>query len=376
MALQAGELFATFTLDMGSLDRSVQKAEKALGGIGKSLGGLGLTAMLTRPIVDAAGEIFSFGQDFEAEMSRVGAVLNLEGLGMSAEAAAGEMTMLRAKALEMGETTSLSASRAAEAMEALAMAGWGSGDIAQAIEPLIRLSEVSGTGDLEETASIVADTLTALGEGAGQAGRLSDVLTAAATGSNTDLMKLGTTFKYVASMAGALGFSMEDLALASGLMANAGIKAQKAGTGLRALLNRMSSNKKAQGAMEGLGISLYDTEGKARSLRDVMVDLRSAFAGLSEEEKTQNAYLLGGTSGMNAVLAIAGASEEAFRNLAGAIDHSGGTAVKTASKMFDNLKGDLTLLDSALGTTKILLASRCWVCSRPRPACWSRRSSA
>lgn len=102
MALQAGELFATFTLDMGSLDRSVQKAEKALGGIGKSLGGLGLTAMLTRPIVDAAGEIFSFGQDFEAEMSRVGAVLNLEGLGMSAEAAAGEMTMLRAKALEMG----------------------------------------------------------------------------------------------------------------------------------------------------------------------------------------------------------------------------------------------------------------------------------
>lgn len=356
MALQAGELFATFTLDMGSLDRSVQKAEKALGGIGKSLGGLGLTAMLTRPIVDAAGEIFSFGQDFEAEMSRVGAVLNLEGLGMSAEAAAGEMTMLRAKALEMGETTSLSASRAAEAMEALAMAGWGSGDIAQAIEPLIRLSEVSGTGDLEETASIVADTLTALGEGAGQAGRLSDVLTAAATGSNTDLMKLGTTFKYVASMAGALGFSMEDLALASGLMANAGIKAQKAGTGLRALLNRMSSNKKAQSAMEGLGISLYDTEGKARSLRDVMVDLRSAFAGLSEEEKTQNAYLLGGTSGMNAVLAIAGASEEAFRNLAGAIDHSGGTAVKTASKMLDNLKGDLTLLDSALGTTKILLA--------------------
>ena len=356
MALQAGELFATFTLDMGSLDRSVQKAEKALGGIGKSLGGLGLTAMITRPVIRAAGEIFSFGQDFEAEMSRVGAVLNLEGLGMSAEAAAGEMARLRTKALEMGETTSLSASRAAEAMEALAMAGWGSGDIEQAIEPLIRLSEVSGTGDLQETASIVADTLTALGEDAGQAGRLSDVLTAAATGSNTDLMKLGTTFKYVASMSGALGFSMEDLALASGLMANAGIKAQKAGTGLRALLNRMSSNKKAQGAMESLGVSLYDTEGKARSLRDVMVDLRKAFAGLSEEEKTQNAYLLGGTSGMNAVLAIAGAGEEAFRSLADAIDHSGGQAVKTASKMLDNLKGDLTLLDSALGTTKILLA--------------------
>ena len=151
MALQAGELFATFTLDMGSLDRSVQKAEKALGGIGKSLGGLGLTAMITRPVIRAAGEIFSFGQDFEAEMSRVGAVLNLEGLGMSAEAAAGEMARLRTKALEMGETTSLSASRAAEAMEALAMAGWGSGDIEQAIEPLIRLSEVSGTGDLQET---------------------------------------------------------------------------------------------------------------------------------------------------------------------------------------------------------------------------------
>ena len=90
-----------------------------------------------------------------------------------------------------------------------------------------------------------------------------------------------------------------------------------------------TTEDQVQSAMEGLGISLYDTEGKARSLREVMVDLRSAFAGLSEEEKTQNAYLLGGTSGMNAVLAIAGASEGAFRNLAGAIDHSGGTAVKT-----------------------------------------------
>lgn len=356
MALQAGEVVATFSLDLGSLDRSVRAAEKALGGIGKTLGGLGLTAMVTKPVLAAAGDILRFGQDFEAEMDRVGAILNLEGLGMSAGAAAQEMDRLRGKALEMGETTSLTASRAAEAMEALAMAGWGSGDIEKAIEPLIRLSEVSGTGDLQETASIVADTLTALGEGAGEAGRLSDVLTAAATGSNTDLTKLGTTFKYVASMAGTLGFSMEDLALASGLMANAGIKAQKAGTGLRALLNRMSSNKKAKEAMESLGLSLYDTEGKAKSLRDVMGDLRKAFAGLTDEEKTQAAYMLGGTSGMNAVLAIAGATEESFVRLAESIDHSGGTAVRTASGMLDNLKGDLTLLDSALGTTKILLA--------------------
>ena len=355
MALQVGEVFATMTLDTKELDTKLAQVTSQFQGIGTTLAGLGLTAAVTRPLVNAAKEIYSYGSEFEAEMSRVGAVMNLEGLGMSADEAAAHMESLRDTALDLGEKTSLSAMQAAEAMEALAMAGWDSSSIENAIEPLVRLVEVAGTGDLQEAASIVADSLTALGEGADQAGRLADVLTAAATGSNTDLSKLGMTFKYVASMAGNLGYSMEDLALASGVLANSGIKAQKAGTSLRAMLNRMSSNSKAQKAMETLGVSMYDAEGKALSLRDVMGQLRSSMAGLTQEEKTQMAYALGGTSGMNAVLAIVNATEEAYQDLARSIDESEGAASSASKKMLDNLKGDMTLLDSALGTTKIML---------------------
>ncbi len=357
MALQVGEIFASMSLETREADAALDRVSARFQGIGKTLAGLGLTAALTRPLVHAAREIYAFGSEFEAEMSRVGAVMNLEGLGMSADEAAEHMQSLRDTALDLGEKTSLSAMQAAEAMEALAMAGWDSSAIEDAIEPLVRLVEVAGTGDLQEAAGIVADSLTALGEGADQAGRLADVLTATATGSNTDLTKLGMTFKYVASMAGNLGYSMEDLALASGILANSGIKAQKAGTSLRAMLNRMSSNSKAQAAMEQLGVSMYDTEGKALSLRDVMGQLRTSMQGLSQEEKTQMAYALGGTSGMNAVLAIVNATEEAYGQLADAIDHSAGAASEASRRMLDNLKGDLTLLDSALGTTKIMLLS-------------------
>ena len=353
--MNVGEVTAGFALDMKSVDTAFHGLRSHFSSLATALSGLGLTALVTRPMLRAAREITQTGSAFEAQMSRVGAVMNLEGLGMSAEEARKSLESLRETALRMGEMTSLSASEAAQAMESLAMAGWKSGDIEKAIGPLIRLAEVAGSGSLQDAASIVADTLTSLQLGSGEAAHLADVLTAAATSSNTDLMKLGMTFKYVANMAGNLGFSMEDLALASGLMANAGIKAQKAGTGLRAFLNNMSSSKKAKAALQELGISLYDSEGRAYSLRKVIEDLRSAMSGLSQEERTATAYALAGTGGMNAVLALVGATEESFRDLAMAIDTSHGAAERASHAMLDNLRGEYVLLQSALDTSKIQL---------------------
>lgn len=353
--MNVGEVTAGFALDMKSVDTAFHGLRSHFSSLATALSGLGLTALVTRPLLRAAREITQTGSAFEAQMSRVGAVMNLEGLGMSAEEARRSLESLRETALSMGEMTSLSASEAAQAMESLAMAGWKSGDIEKAIGPLIRLAEVAGSGSLQDAASIVADTLTSLQLGSGEAAHLADVLTAAATSSNTDLTKLGMTFKYVANMAGNLGFSMEDLALASGLMANAGIKAQKAGTGLRAFLNNMSSSKKAKAALQELGISLYDSEGRAYSLRKVIEDLRSAMSGLSQEERTATAYALAGTGGMNAVLALVGATEESFRDLAAAIDTSQSAAERASHAMLDNLRGEYVLLQSALDTSKIQL---------------------
>ena len=60
--------------------------------------------------------------------------------------------------------------------------------------------------------------------------------------------------KYAAPLAHTLGYDIEDVAVAMGLMANNGIKADQAGTGLRGIMNRfISQPKKAAMAMEQLG---------------------------------------------------------------------------------------------------------------------------
>ena len=131
----------------------------------------------------------------------------------------------------MGAETKFSASESAEALNYMAMAGWKTDQMLDGLEGIMNLAAASG-GDLATTSDIVTDALTAMGYAAGDAGKLADVMAAASSNANTNVAMMGETFKYAASVAGAMNYSMEDVALATGLMANAGIKATQAGTSL------------------------------------------------------------------------------------------------------------------------------------------------
>lgn len=92
-----------------------------------------------------------------------------------------------------------------------------------------------------------------------------DVLAKAASNSNTNVGMMGETFKYVAPVAGALGFSVEDCATAIGLMANSGIKASQAGTSLRSIFSRMAKpTDEVKAAMDQLGVSLTNSDGSMK----------------------------------------------------------------------------------------------------------------
>ena len=164
------------------------------------------------------------------------------------------------------------------------------------IEGVLNLAAASGE-DLAQTSDIVTDALTAMGYSAGDAGRLADVMAAASSNANTNVGMMGQTFQYAAPIVGALGYSMEDTAVAIGLMANAGIKADKAGTSLRSMLTRLSAPPKdCEQAMKDLGISIKNADGTMKPLNQVVQDLRSSFSRLSESEKTQYAKSIGRTA--------------------------------------------------------------------------------
>ena len=335
------------------LDQSLEETEASAKKAGEGftvmkgvLADLAATAIkqMVSGLTELAKKTFEAGMNFEAGMSQVAAVSGATGE---------ELDALTEKAKEMGAKTKFSASQSAEAFNYMAMAGWKTEDMLNGIEGIMNLAAASGE-DLATTSDIVTDALTAMGYSAGDAGKLADVMAAASSNANTNVKMMGQTFQYAAPIVGALGYSMEDTAVAIGLMANAGIKADKAGTALRSMLTRLSAPpKECADAMDALGISLTDSEGNMKSLDEVMGDLRKAFDGLSETEQTAYAKHIAGQEAMSGLLAIVNAAPADYAKLTKAVQNSNGAAQKMADTMNDNVAGALTLLKSNIESKMI-----------------------
>lgn len=327
---------------IGSLAASA--GSKVTRGLGSAITGITKGLMTATAAAGAAvgavvaGSI-NVGKSFEAGMSTVASISGVTG---------SELKALEEKAKFMGATTSFSATEAAKSLEYMAMAGWKTDQMLGGIEGIMNLAAASGE-DLGATSDIVTDALTAFNMKAEESGRFADVLAAASSNANTNVSMMGDTFKYVAPVAGALGYSVEDMGVAIGLMANAGIKGQMAGTQLRGTLSRMSKpTKETQVAMDKLGLSLTNSDGSMKDFNEVMVDMRKGFGGLTKDQQASYAAMLGGQEAMSGLLAIANASQEDFDMLTAAIDNSAGAAANMAAIKLDNLEGDITILKSGL----------------------------
>ena len=275
--------------------------------------------------------------DFEAQMKKVQAISGASGADFEA---------LTAKAKEMGAATQFSATESAQALEYMAMAGWKTDDMLGGISGIMDLAAASGE-DLGRVSDIVTDALTAFGLQASDSAYFADVLAQASSNSNTNVSMMGMTFKYVAPIAGALKYSIEDVGTAVGLMANAGIKGEQAGTSLRAMMTRLvDPPKEAGSAMDRLGITVKNADGTMKPFRQTMKDLRSTFAGLTDAEKAEAASAIAGQEAMSGFLAIVNASEADFDKLTASIDNAEGAAGNMAKTVNDNLKGDLKSLSS------------------------------
>ncbi len=309
-----------------------------------------------KEIADALLECVDTFAEFESQMSTVKAIS-----GASGE----EFTALAEKAKYMGATTAFTATEAAQALEYMAMAGWETDDMLNGLEGIMHLAAASGE-DLASTSDIVTDALTAFGMTAADSAHFADVLAAASSSSNTNVGMMGETFKYVAPVAGALGYSIEDTAIAIGLMANAGIKSTQAGTALRSILSRLASNAGAtetqMGALEiltkNLGVEFYNLDGSTRNLNDVLVESREAWSGLSAEEQVSYGKIIAGQEAMSGWLALMNAGAGDVQKLTTEINTCGNAAKEMSEIKLDNLSGQMTLLESASDGLKLAIGEQ------------------
>lgn len=283
--------------------------------------------------------IYASGTGFESQLSTVQSI---------SLASSEEMGMLKDKAAEMGAATSFSATESAQAFEYMAAAGWQTEDMLSGIDGIMALSAASGES-LAGTSDIVTDSLTAFGMTAADSAGFADMLSMAASASNTNVAMLGESFKYVAPLFGAMSYSAEDASIALGLMANAGIKGSMAGTTLKtALANLVSPTDNMADVMDQYGISLKNADGTSKDFMGVMTTLRSQLGGLEDSEKAAAASVLFGKESMSGMLAVINASEEDFNNLTESIYDCEGAAKKMSDIRIDNLEGDITILESGI----------------------------
>ena len=289
------------------------------------------------------GYVTKVGADFESAMSEVSAISGATGA---------ELDALTQKAKEMGASTKFSASESAEAFKYMAMAGWETSDMLDGISGVMNLAAASGE-DLAEVSDIVTDAITAFGLQASDSAHFADVLAAASNSANTNVAMLGGSFKYVAPVAGALGYSIEDVSVALGMMANSGIKAEMAGRSLRSMLSRLASpTQDVEEAFEQLGLSaseaLTNADGSMKPLSETIEILRDSMSGLDEATKASVASGIAGTEAMSGLLAIVNSSDADFEKLTESIANADGTAQRMAETMEDNLKGAITIMKSAV----------------------------
>ena len=331
-----------------SLEDTVGSGSAKLAGISAEAGRIGenLTSAgekmlpVTAAVTGLGTAAVKTASDFDSAMSNVAAIS-----GASAE----DMDKLRERAREMGSQTKFSAKEAGDAMGYMAMAGWKTEDMLTSIEGVMNLAAASGE-DLAKTSDILTDAMTAFGleadkttNGIANATHFADVLAQASSSANTNVSMMGETFKYIAPVAGALGYSTEDAAVAIGLMANSGIKASQAGTQLRSSLTNMIKPSEDVGdAMEKWGF--YATEAST-SIDQAKVDkqiLRVQKASLAAD-KAQQAY--------NDAISEYGSESTEASNAAAALEIKQGelaSANETLAQLQEGTTEDVRMYNKAL----------------------------
>lgn len=403
----------TYTQELAQLGDENQKVDdltdkmtSATEAFGKMLGNVvtDIVAAAISKLKELATEAINVGMAFDTSMSKVQAISGATGE---------EYDQLREKAKQLGSETKFTATQSADAFSYMAMAGWKTEDMLNGIDGVMSLAAASGA-DLATTSDIVTDALTAMGYKASDAAKLADVMAAAAANSNTNVELMGETFKYAAPLVGAMGYNMEDTAVAIGLMANAGVKGTQAGTSLRGIITRLvSPTKESMTAMSALGITIEKTNADGtksmKTLGETIGELRQIFgkiqipveefnSELQKIEKTQSeldaqfeageitekayktmtgdlaksqtelmkraygsegalkgeyAAMLAGKNALSGFLAIVNASDEDFEKLSSAIRNSEGAAQQMADTMLNNLGGDVTLLQSKIESVQL-----------------------
>ena len=301
-----------------SVIRGVQGSLGGLSGrlssVGKDLMGMGtkISAGVTLPLSLLAKQALGTAGDFEAGMNI---------LAIAARSSGTAMEDLSKAAIAIGSDTALvgiDAVQAADAMTTFYKAGLTTADVfadldgylagnielTGALRAAVDLAAASDI-DLAQASEVVAIAMATFGLSAEDAAGIADSFVGAADASVAEVSDLAEALKNVGPTMAQFGYSLEDTNTALALLSMRGITGAEAGTSLKSMMvNLMRPTKAVTGALADLNVSLYDNQGRLKSMPTIIGDLSKAMAGLTEEQRNQYIQTIAGTYGMKAMASL------------------------------------------------------------------------
>lgn len=368
------DLFAKITLDTKEFKSGLSKAADLVKSVGSTIAsGLGTIASTGVAVFEkAADAAFSFGQQatqvgmsFDSAMSQVAATMGKTVADMESEIATVKLPSgeeftgnLRDYAKKMGAETAFSATQAAEALNYMALAGYDAETSMSMLPNVLNLAAAGGM-ELGRASDMVTDAQSALGLSLDETSELVDKMAMAASKSNTSVEQLGDAFLTVGGTAKNLAGGTTELSTVLGILADNGIKGSEGGTALRNIINSLSApTDKASKMLEELGVSVFDADGKMRSLNDIFLDLNDAVGGMTQEGRMNVISTLFNARDMKSAEALLANVGDRYEELSGYIDQAKDSAGAMADTQLDNLQGQITLMQSALEGVQISLSEK------------------
>lgn len=325
---------------------SIAKSGMAVVGGAVAAVGAGMAAL--------GGYAVSVGSNFESSMSQVIATMGIT--RDTIQDGVNSFDLLSDAAKAAGESTTFSASEAADALNYLALAGYSAEQAADALPAVLDLAAAGGM-ELARASDLATDAMAALGIEASKENltHFGDELARTASKANTNVAQLGEAILTVGGTAKSLKGGTVELNAALGVLANRGIKGAEGGTKLRNMILSLSApTDAARARLDALGVATLDAEGNLRGLNEIFGDLDKSLTGMTDAQKTSilndifNKTDIAAAQGM-----LAGYGDE-FEELAAAIGDCDGAMSDMAKTMNDNLEGDIKSLQSkaeALGNS-------------------------
>jgi TP901 family phage tail tape measure protein len=294
--------------------------------------------------VAAFGLIVKSAADFDKQMSAVSAATHASGA---------DMDRLRAAALQAGKDTQFSATQAAEGITELSKAGRSTSEIlGGGLKGALDLA-AAGQISVGEAAETASSAMTQFKLSGTQVPHVADLLAAAAGKAQGSVHDMGAALNQSGLVARQFGLSIEDTTGVLAEFASAGLRGSDAGTSLKTMLLAIANpSQQSRDLMKQLGISFYDAQGRFVGLSGVAQVLQTRLTGLTDAQRQQALGQIFGNDAIRAAGALYSDGAKGVDRWKNAVNEAG-YASETATKLTDNLSGDLERLKSSLETMAI-----------------------